>query len=78
MATAAEIQTLVTAAKCDICNFSEGMVWFAIAAALIDKANGSPVPSDPSALMEEAKCLECMVTPGLLPYVILEAIRTLP
>lgn len=77
MATAQETQTLISAASCDLCVIPSGLIYYAIAAALIDKGSGGSVPSDPQVLIEEAKCLECLVEPGLLPYVILEAVRNL-
>ncbi len=77
MATAAEAQALVTAASCDFCTIPQGLIWFAVLAALIDKGNGNPVPTDPNDLIEEAKCLSCTIPEGLLPYAILQAITDL-
>ena len=77
MATAAEAQELITAAECEFCTIPPGLIWYTVLAALIDKGNGNPVPSDPQALIAEAQCLECVIPAGLLPYTILEAIRDL-
>lgn len=77
MATAAESQALVTAAQCEFCIIPQGLIWYAVLSALIDKGNGDEVPTDTQELIADARCLECVIPPGLLPYTILEAIRDL-
>lgn len=77
MATAAEAQELVTAAECEFCTIPQGLIWYVILAALIDKGNGAEVPTDTQELIAEARCLECVIPSGLLPYTILEAVRDL-
>jgi hypothetical protein len=51
------------------------MIWYAILAAAINISNGMPVPTNPNELMAQAACLRC-IPEGLLPYAILEALRT--
>ena len=48
---------------------------YLVAAALMDLANGDPVPDTTQELITEANCLLCLVSPGLLPYVMITAIR---
>lgn len=50
------------------------MAYYMVAAALIDVANGNEVP-DAETLANEASCLLCQVSPGMLPYVMIAAIR---
>lgn len=79
MATAAQAQALVDAAKCDLCTIPEGMIWYAVLAGLMDKGTGGSgsLPTNINDLMDEAKCLSCVIPEGLLPYAILEAVRNL-
>lgn len=73
--TSDEVQILLTEARCDICNIPEGFIWEAILAALVDVANGMPVPTDPQILASQAACVSSCVPKGLVPYLILQAIR---
>jgi hypothetical protein len=73
--TATEVQTLIDSVPCDLCNAPPGLAMYLVAAALIDLANGDPVPDTTQELITEANCLLCLVSPGLLPYVMIQAIR---
>lgn len=74
--TAAEVQELIDGIPCDLCYLLPGnMVNYAILAALIDVANGDPVPESTQELIAESNCLICMVPPGLVPYLMIQAIR---
>lgn len=73
--TAAEVQTLIDGIPCDLCNAPPGLAWYLVAAALIDAANGNPVPDTTQELITEANCLICLVPPGMLPYLMIQAIR---
>jgi hypothetical protein len=65
---------LLDDAKCYISQIDGGLVKYAVLAALIDIAEGNPVPSDPDTLMEEAKCLASQIPIGLVDYTILQAV----
>lgn len=71
MATSNE---LLDDAKCDISQIDRGLIWYAVLAALLDVANGDPVPTDPDTLMAEAACLASQIDAGLVPYAILQAV----
>lgn len=77
MATVLDAQEIVTASECDFCQIPEGMIWYAILAALIDVENGDPVPTDNTTLLEEASCLACGIPEGMVPYAILNAVRAI-
>ena len=62
---------------CDLECITPGAVWYAVLAALIDVGNGTVPPTDTNELLAQIACLECKITPGLLPYAILTAIRNL-
>lgn len=72
---AAQVQTLIDNVPCDLCNAPPGLAWYLVLAALLDVANGEPVPSDTQTLITEANCLLCLVPPGLVPYLMIQAIR---
>lgn len=73
--TAAEVQTLINDVPCDLCNAPPGLEMYLVLAALIDVANGDPVPTTTQGLITEANCLLCLVPPGLVPYLMVQAIR---
>lgn len=73
--TAEEAQVLISESNCTSCKIPPGLIWYAILAALLDVANGNPVPADPQVLINEASCASCLIPQGLLPYTILEAIK---
>lgn len=73
--TAAEVKTLIDSVPCDLCNSPPGLQMYLVLAALIDVANGDPVPDTTQGLITEADCLLCMVPPGLVPYLMVQAIR---
>lgn len=73
--TADEVQTLIDGVPCDLCNSTPGLAMYMVAAALIDLSNGQPVPDTTQGLISEANCLFCLVPSGLLPYVMIQAIR---
>lgn len=75
--TADEVQTLIDGIPCDLCNAPPGLAWYLVAAALIDVANGEPVPETTQGLISEANCLICLVPPGMLPYLMIQAIRNI-
>ena len=77
MATAIDPQPLLDDLKCNFCVIPPGLIQYAILAALVDVANGDPVPSDPQELIDEARCLECTIPPGLVPYAMLSAISNI-
>lgn len=60
---------------CEFHCIPSGAIWYAVLAALIDISNGDDVPTDVNTLLEQARCLECEIPPGLLPYQILTALR---
>lgn len=73
--TAAEVQELINEVPCDLCNSPPGLQWYLVLAALVDVANGDPVPTTTQGLVDEANCLLCLVPPGLVPYLMVQAIR---
>lgn len=73
--TAEEVQTLINDVPCDLCNAPPGLQWYLVLAALIDLANGDPVPTTTQGLISEADCLLCLVPPGLVPYLMVQALR---
>ncbi len=73
--TADEVQTLIDDVPCDLCNAPSGLAYYMIAAALIDLSQGNAVPDTTQELITEANCLLCLVSPGLLPFVMIQAIR---
>lgn len=73
--TAAEVQSAINEIPCDLCYMSPGLVQYAVLAAMLDIANGDPVPADTQALISEANCLLCLVPPGLVPYLQIQALR---
>lgn len=75
--TAEEVQALIDAVPCDLCYMSPGMAQYAALAAMIDIANGEPVPATTQELVAEANCLICMVSPGLVPYLMIQALRNI-
>src|SRR5438477_526896 len=74
MSTLLVPQPYIDDAQCYWCKIPSGYINFAILAALIDVANGDPVPTDPDELIAEARCLESCIPPGMAPYAILAAI----
>lgn len=77
MATAAEVQALISEAECLRCRISDGLVKYAVLAALLDRVNSEAVPEDPQALIDQTQCLMC-IPEGMLPYVTLNAVANLP
>lgn len=77
MVAAIDPAPYITAARCTFCNIPPGLIWYAILAALIDIANGDPVPTDTDELLNEARCLQSCIPHGLLPYTLLAAIEAL-
>ena len=73
--TADEVQTLIDSVPCDLCNSPPGLQPYLVLAAMIDIANGNPVPETTQGLITEANCLLCMVPPGLVPYLMVQALR---
>ena len=73
--TADEVQTLIDSVPCDLCNSPPGLQMYLVLAAMIDIANGDPVPETTQGLITEANCLLCMVPPGLVPYLMVQALR---
>jgi len=73
--TAAQVQTLIDSVPCDLCNAHPELQWYLVLAAMIDIANGDPVPTTTQGLITEAECLFCLVPPGLLPYLMVQALR---
>lgn len=73
--TAEEVQTLINDVPCDLCNSPPGLQWYLVLAAMIDVANGDPVPTTTQGLITEANCLLCLVPPGLVPYLMVQALR---
>lgn len=73
--TGAEIQALVDDIPCDLCNISPGLAPYAVLAALIDVSTGNPVPDTTQELLTEANCLTCLVPPGLVSALMIQAIR---
>lgn len=71
--TSGQVQSLITAASCSNCEIPQGLIWQAVLAAALDLNSGGSVP-DNTILIMEASCLNC-VPPGMLPYVVLEALR---
>jgi len=73
--TADEVQTLIDSVPCDLCNSPPGLQPYLVLAAMIDIANGTPVPETTQGLITEANCLLCMVPSGLVPYLMVQALR---
>jgi len=73
--TADEVQTLIDSVPCDLCNSPPGLQMYLVLAAMIDIANGNPVPETTQGLISEVNCLLCMVPPGLVPYLMVQALR---
>jgi hypothetical protein len=73
--TAEEVQTLIDGVPCDLCNSPPGLQMYLVLAAMIDIANGNPVPDTTQGLISEVNCLLCMVPPGLVPYLMVQALR---
>lgn len=66
---------MVNEVPCDLCNSPPGLQWYLVLAAMIDIANGDPVPETTQELVTEANCLLCLVPPGLVPYLMVQALR---
>lgn len=75
--TQAEVQELLDDVPCDLCNAPPGLAQYMVLAAMIDVANGDPVPETTQSLISEASCLLCMVPPGLVPYLQIQALRNI-
>lgn len=76
--TGAEVQELIDGIPCDLCNISPGLAPYAVLTALIDVSTGNPVPDTTQALLAEANCLTCLVPMGLVPALMIQAIRLIP
>ncbi len=73
--TATEVQDLINDIPCDLCNAPPGLAWYLVLAAMVDLANGDPVPETTQELISEANCLLCLVSPGMVPYLMIAALR---
>ena len=73
--TSEEVQTIVSEIPCDLCNAPPGLAMYMVAAAMVDLANGNPVPMTTQELISESNCLLCLVSPGMLPYLMITALR---
>ena len=73
--TADQVQSLINDVPCDLCNAPQGLELYLVLAAMIDLANGDPVPETTQGLIDEANCLLCLVSPGLVPYLMIAALR---
>lgn len=75
--TAVEVQDLIDDIPCDLCYMSPGMVPYAVLAAMLDVANGTPVPETTQGLIAEANCLFCVVPAGMVPFLQIQALRNI-
>ena len=55
----------------------QGMIWYAVLAALVDINNGDPVPTTAQGIIDEAQCLESCIPAGYVPYAILAQLANL-
>ncbi len=73
--TAAQVQALITQTSCNLCYAPPGLEMYVVLAAMIDLANGDPIPMTTQGLITEAECLLCLAPPGLVPYLMVQALR---
>jgi hypothetical protein len=75
MATAIDPTDLITDARCYSVCIPSGLQPFTVLAALIDVANGDPVPTDTNELIDEARCLESCIPTGMVWAAMIVAIQ---
>lgn len=61
----------MTDARCLFSCVPNGLIWYAVLAAVTDVANGDVVPTDSDAILNEARCLQSCIPAGMVPYALL-------